>query len=202
VYGAGMARRQARGEVAYWETNNLDEHVALIARQVQRSLDDAETRKLAVRLVSGRPDGVVNGKPVINAWGKRYWMPQTAECATQSAECEIVIIWNFVVQNVRYVLDPDGYDLFSTLRHTLEAGGGDCDDMVICLAALLRSLGFLDVRARVVSTNGKAWEHVYLMVGASKSKSGGKLVCLDPTVTGATPGWEYSQSSNRVDYRL
>ena len=109
----------ARGEVAYWETNNLDEHVALIARQIQRSLDDPETRRLAVKLVSGRPDDERDNKLIVTAWGKPYFMPQVEACAPQSDECESTLLWNFLVQNVRYVLDPDGYDLFSTLKHTL-----------------------------------------------------------------------------------
>lgn len=202
-----MARRTggSGGEVAYWETNNLDEHVALIARQVERSLADPETRRLAVKLVSGRPDGMRDGKPYVLAWGRPYWMPHVPPCATRSDECEIITVWNFVVLNVRYVLDPDGYDLFSTTRYTLEAGGGDCDDMVIVLASLLRALGFRDVRARVVSTNSRAWEHVYAMVGLPKSNSvrgRGQLLALDPTVKGATPGWEYGGSTHKVDYRL
>lgn len=198
-----MARRTGRGsEVAYWETNNLDEHVALIARQVDRSLDDPETRKLAVKLVSGRPDGMKDGKPYVLAWGKPYWMPHVPPCATQSNECEITVCWNFVVLNVRYVLDPDGYDLFSTLKHTLESGGGDCDDMVIALAALLRALGFRDVRARVIATSATVWEHVYTMVRTMKGGTGGRLLALDPTVKGALPGWEYERSTHRVDYAL
>jgi hypothetical protein len=198
-----MARREARGEVAYWETNNLDEHVALIARQVQRSLDDPETRRLAVKLVSGRPDGENAGRLLVDAWGKSYWMPQAEACAMQSDECESTLIWNFTVQNVRYVLDPDGYDLFSTLKHTLVAGGGDCDDMVIVMAALHRALGFRHIKARVVSTQGSHWEHVYLMVGFPKaSASPSKWTALDPTVKGARPGWEYQKASHRVDYTL
>lgn len=197
-----MARREARGEVAYWETNSLDEHVALIARQVQRSVDDPGTRQLAVKLVSGRPDGTSQGRPYIEAWGKPYWMPQAQECAPQSAECESTLIWNFTVQNVRYVLDPDGYDLFSTLKHTLAVGGGDCDDMVITMAALHRALGFQHLRARIVSTRGQTWEHVYLMVGFPKSGPVKRWVSLDPTVKGATPGWEYGSSSHKVDFVL
>ena len=197
-----MARR-ARGEVAYWESNSLDEHVALIARQVNRSLDDPETRRLAVKIVSGRPDGESKGRLTVDAWGKTFWMPQVEACAPQNDECESTLLWNFVVLNVRYVLDPDGYDLFSTLKHTLLTGGGDCDDMVIALAALHRSLGWRSVRARVVSTKGSHWEHVYTMVGLPKANATPtRWVALDPTVKGAKPGWEYGSSTHRVDYDL
>jgi hypothetical protein len=149
-----MARREARGDVAYWETNNLDEHVALIARQIQRSLDDPETRKLAVKIVSSRPDDERGGKLIVTAWGKPHYLPQIEACAPQSDECESTLLWNFLVQNVRYVLDPDGYDLFSTVKHTLAVGGGDCDDMVIVLAALHRALGF---RNRALDRQKARW---------------------------------------------
>lgn len=199
-----MARRIGRGEhgfgeVAYWETNNLDEHVALIARQVDRSLADPETRRLAVKLVSGRHDGERNGSPIVTAWGKDYWAPRVDACVQGNSECESTILWNFTVRNVRYVPDPEGYDLFSTLRHTLEAGGGDCDDMTIVLASLHKALGF-SCRARVVSTSSKSWEHVYPMVAVPRG--GSRFIALDPTVRGATPGWEYSKSTNKVDYTL
>lgn len=193
--------RAGTGAVAFWETNSLDEHVALIARQVNRGLQDAETQKLAVKLISGRYDEMRDGKPVVIAWGKPYWMPQVPPCAQGNDECESTIFWNFVVLNIRYVLDPDGYDQFNTLRYTLEAGGGDCDDMVIALVTLHRAVGFVDCRGRVVSAGDSHWEHIYTMVGFPKARPK-RLVALDPTVQGATPGWEYQSAKKRVDFRL
>ena len=195
-------------QVAVWESDDIEDHCALIARQVDRSLADPETRKLAVKIAGHRPDGFVleDGRqiPIVKAWGLSLYLPDVGAgaCAPKDDKCEVQAVWNFLVANVRYVLDPDGFDLFCTVGKTLEAGAGDCDDFTICFAALLRSLGFANVFARVVSTNGKRWEHVYTMVALPKSGRPRKLVALDPTVSGAVPGWEYDKITHRVDYKL
>lgn len=195
-------------EVAVWEADNIEDHMSLIKRQVDRSLKDPETRRLAVKIVGGNADGVVveDGQeiPIVNAWGIGLYLPAMgqADCPGKDAVCEIESIWNFVVANVRYVLDPDGYDLFCTVEKTLDAGAGDCDDMVICFGALLRALGFQNVFARVVSTDGERFVHVYTMVGLPKSGRAKKMISLDPTVKGAVPGWEYRKITHRMDYKL
>lgn len=122
----GVAK--ARGDVRIWETANLEEHVALIKRQVEKSLADDETIQLARKIVSGRSeDGYVR------AWGQRFRLPQLQRCPMRGpgteeavARCESTAIWNFTVANVRYVEDPSEYDLFGTARYILEAGAGDC----------------------------------------------------------------------------
>jgi hypothetical protein len=190
-----------------WETENLDEHVALIKRQVDRSLEDDETIQLARKIVSGNADGEERGRRFVRAWGKKLTLPP-AQCPMRTpdteeavARCEMTAIWNFGVANVRYVEDPDGYDLFGTVRYILEAGAGDCDDSTILYAALHKAVGFRNVRARVVSTDGKFWEHVYVRIGVPKSRAR-ELVALDPTVKGAVPGWEYPRSKTVRDFIL
>jgi hypothetical protein len=195
-------------EVAVWEADNIEDHLSLIKRQVDRSLADPETRRLAVKIAGGNPDDVIveDGVevPIVNAWGMGLYLPISSwsDCSPKDAMCEIEAVWNFVVANIRYVLDPDGFDLFSTLKLTLDAGAGDCDDMVIAFGALLRALGFQNVFCRVVSTNNERWEHVYTMVGLPKTGRSKKMISLDPTVKGAVPGWEYKKITHRLDYKL
>lgn len=186
-------------ETAYWDSADLDEHVALIKRQVVRSLRDGETTQLAARLVSGQFDYTHDRRSgrdvaVVKAWGKYYRAPESAICRPRDTACEINAIWDFLVMNVRYVEDPEGIDTFRTLRLTLEAGGGDCDDATIAFCALLRAVGYKCV-ARVISTDasgGRNWEHIYPMVGLPKAAPK-KFLPLDITVNGATPGWQYGQ---------
>lgn len=196
-------------DVGVWESEDIEDHCALIAKQVDKSLADPETRKLAVKIVGHRPDGfMVDGRkrvPMVEAWGMKLFLPdpgKRAPCAAKDDRCEIEAIWNFLVANVRYVLDPDGFDLFCTLRRTLEAGGGDCDDFTISFAALLRAVGFGYVAARVVSTNANRWEHVYSVVALPKTGRPQRIIALDPTVRGAVPGWEYPHITHKYDYKL
>lgn len=178
-------------DIAFWETHSLDDHVGLMRRQVTRSLDDPETHRLA--------RAVARGGESVTAWGKRYRL--TKRTCPMSDECgDIAQVWNFAVLNVRYVRDPDDYDFFCTVKHTLEAGMGDCDDYTILIGALLKSLGFRDVRARVISVDGRRWAHVYNMVAAYRN--GGELIALDPTVKDSVPGWEFEKAKKKRDFRL
>lgn len=204
---AGVERIAAkRGDSRDWETDSLNEHVALIKRQVDESLSDDETVQLARKIVSGRPDGVDKRTgPFLVAWGQRFKL-SPAKCSQgdteeQIALCEINAIWNFWVLNVAYTEDPAGYDMFATVRYTLENHGGDCGWSTVGLSALLRAVGFRNLRARVVSTDAEFFEHVYAMVGVPKSRST-KLLALDPTVKGAIPGWEYPGSKHVEEFIL
>jgi hypothetical protein len=173
-----------------WETNNLDDHVGLIRRQVQKSLADPETHKLA--------RGLFTGRDRVTAWGKVH---RCAPCTNITNDtCVINTVWNFCVLNVEYEHDPPDYDLFCTVRRTLFYGLGDCDDSTIVLCSLLKALGFSNTLARVISTDNEVWQHVYTMV--SRGRRGGPLVALDPTVKGSTPGWEYAGSKQYRDFAM
>lgn len=193
-------------DVKYWESENVDQHVELIRRQLNKSTRDPELRRLAIKIVNHTPDDYIRDRrtgrevPVVIAYGQVFQLPYMQPCAAKDDRCESQALWDFCVLNVRYVLDPAGYDLFATARHTLEAGGGDCDDFVILLGALHKVLGF-SVAARVVATQLRHWEHVYLLVGMPKEGSR-RWFPLDPTVKGAVPGWEYPRSQAVIDFPM
>lgn len=188
-------------------TSSLDSHVGFIKRQVDRSMRDGETRQLAVKIVSNAYEWVTNPKtgdpvPVVEAWGMNFIAPDGSPIMARNERGEVNKIWDFMVLNVRYVYDPTDIDTFATLKHTLESGGGDCDDTTIAFAALLGSLGFR-VIARVVSTNDNPdeWVHIYPMVGLPKDGPT-KWLALDMTVAGVRPGWEYPDIARKRDFEL
>jgi hypothetical protein len=194
--------------VEIWESASLEEHVSLIQRQFRKSLRDGELRQLAAKIVSNKPDDFTADPrtgleiPVVIAWGEAFRLPQTALCGMKDAQCESQALWDFYILNMRYVLDPDGYDLFMTAKRALQSGAGDCDDAVITLGALHKMVGFQNLRARVVSTNGKFWEHIYLLVGLPKTGQVRQWLPLDPTVPGAIPGWQYDKIKAYQDFEL
>ena len=190
-----------------WTTRSLDEHVGLIKRQVDRSLSDGETRRLAVRIVSGTFDHVRDSRSgkeqvVVRAFGRNFLAPGGKVCKPRDEECEIEKIWDFVVLNVRYVYDPAEVDTFVTLKETLLMGGGDCDDSVVAFAALLKAIGF-QIIGRVISTQDDPDRpvHIYPLVGLPKDNPK-RWVPLDMTVAGATPGWQYEGIAQKADYVL
>jgi len=177
----------------------------IIKRQVKRSLADPETIQLARRIVSARYDYVRDprtGKqvPVVKAWGQQYRAPSGGACRARDAACEVRKIWDFVVLNLRYTFDPQDPDTFSTVKESLDGGGGDCDDAVVMFAALLKAIGFR-VIARVISTDGGKWEHVFAIVGCPHDAPR-KWIPLDPTVDGVQLGWMYPNPRAQRDFEM
>lgn len=191
----------SRGLAKAWETNDLDEHVALIKRQIDRSLDDYETVQLARKIASGKADGRMDGKRYVEAWGEAFVLPDGPPCPMRDGECEMTALWNFWVANVRYVYDPPDYDLFCTAKLTLLAGSGDCDDGTVGLVALHRAIGFEKCVARIVTVGGEQWEHIYPLIGLPKEGRGRvEYVPLDFTVPGAKPGYEFTGVAQYRDF--
>jgi hypothetical protein len=195
--------------VGHHITRNLPEHIALIKRQKDRSLQDPETRQLAVRLVSGNYDYTRHPRtgrlvPAVRAWGRWYYAPDAEKgCEARDDECEIQRIWDFVVLNFRYTYDPRKIDFFATAQASLEAGGGDCDDATILIDALAESIGFATY-ARVIAPGDapNEWQHVYPMLGVCTKDRPTRYVPLDMTVKGATPGWQYPDIARHADFEL
>ena len=78
-------------QVAFYDSDDLAGHVSIITRQVQRSMEDPELRSLVQKIVQGRPDGVVEGLPVVRAWGLDYQLsagrPSPARSKKRPAMC-------------------------------------------------------------------------------------------------------------------
>ena len=189
------------------ETTSLDDHLALIQQRIEASMQDPQTRALAASVVSGAFDSAVDPRtgesvPVVRYHGRYYrgaisWKEARKVCGMRDHMCEVTTIWNFVVLNVAYRADPTGMDMYQDLRTILETGAADCDDMVVALAALLKSVGY-DAGARVISVDGKKWAHIYTMI-----KVPGKgWVALDPTEPNKKPGWEYPKPAAVEDFPL
>ncbi len=192
--------------------SELDDHVAAILRMVNKGLQDGDSRQLAVKIVSGqfqsypmpsrRPGKAPEYTSVVTAWGRSFHAPPGPTCRMKDAACEIEKIWDFMALNTRYVYDTTTMDVFCTLKETLLAGGGDCDDQAVAFATLFGHLGFT-VKGRVISLpdDPAAWAHIYPMVGLPKDNPR-KWVALDQSVEGTVAGWEYKDRAQVRDYWL
>lgn len=95
----------------------------------------------------------------------------------------IYYIFLYIVHNLRYELDPPNIELVKSPKHTIlgNSNYGDCDDLSVALATLLKSAGF-NVWFRCVAwkkETGKAFTHVFVMVELPCHT---KVMPLDPSM--------------------
>lgn len=77
---------------------------------------------------------------------------------------EVLAIYYWVCQNIRYLRDIDGVEYLQIPRKTLESRTGDCDDIATLLAAMLMAAGN-PVRFAVASFKAApVYSHVYVEV--------------------------------------
>jgi transglutaminase-like putative cysteine protease len=95
------------------------------------------------------PSQTVRGKALslVAQLPPRKWFP------------EIYALHQFVRDDIRYIRDPDGYELVQSPDKTLELGQGDCDDKSTLLAALLKVTGH-PARFVALGFNGDPLSHV------------------------------------------
>jgi hypothetical protein len=77
---------------------------------------------------------------------------------------EIGTLFEWVKNNVRYTRDIHRVELLHSARRMLELRAGDCDDMTILLASMIKSVGH-PVRLVLVGFNPmkkKLFSHIYL----------------------------------------
>ncbi|MEA3560045.1 MAG: transglutaminase-like domain-containing protein [Candidatus Thermoplasmatota archaeon] len=73
---------------------------------------------------------------------------------------KVVDIFEFVIENLVYIPDPDtGKNQWISPMTCLAQGGGDCEDYSILFASLITAVGG---SARVIITNGHAFNAVYI----------------------------------------
>lgn len=102
--------------------------------------------------------------------------PKSVECLRGSDGYDTLRnIWKFVKNNVRYKPDARGKERVKSPAALFAAGSGDCKSFSIAEAALLRALGFKNIRYRFASysANGDV-THVYVVC-----KYDGKDVIMD-----------------------
>lgn len=73
-------------------------------------------------------------------------------------------IFNWVRDNVRFVEDVAGSEYLQYPEITITNKFGDCDDMVILLATLYRSIGYNVALVFVALTGAQSYNHIYLCV--------------------------------------
>jgi len=211
VRSTGVQLLGQQGRRSLWLTDDkLPSHMELIRKAAVDSMLDPDTISLARALISSSFDRVwdqrANGGaggfvPSVPYHGRYYrgaldWRQAAALCGHRDRLCEVTQIWNFIVLNIRYCQDVRQRDTYATLQASLEAGAEDCDGFTVAFAALLGAVGY-PVKARVMSIDGRVWDHIYPIVGIK-----GRWIPLDATELGKQIGWEFPRAARKVDFEM
>jgi len=85
--------------------------------------------------------------------------------APRDWEGEVDALHGHIKRNVRYTLDPLGYDTYRSAERTIQMAFGDCDDIAAVAGAAFRAIGY-QVKVKVIRTTGNdEFHHVYIVVG-------------------------------------
>lgn len=85
---------------------------------------------------------------------------------------QISAIYEYAKRNIQYIRDPDSTELFIAswkMIELIEQGkaAGDCDDMALFCASLLRSIGY-ETRIVLLDTTGQGIDHAICEVYSEK----------------------------------
>jgi hypothetical protein len=174
------------------DVGNIDERVDLIIKLIRDGAADPVIGEKAKILLSQKCDGV--GRRV--AKGQEHTRTGVKFCVPEK-DClaEVRAIFN-AVRNpqsqyaIRYVRDSLIGDVFTAARRTLlRVNGGDCDDYVVTIGALLMSIGHPVYVCVITTTDRQTWNHVYLLTPSKFDDPNAPLVALDASVD-KPMGWE------------
>ena len=123
-------------------------------------------RTLAVQIAASPPAFPVNSR-------QAQWVAQISG------------IFEWVRSNIQYVGDTTDVETLQTPAATIQMGGGDCDDQVTLLCALLEAVGF-HTRLVACGFSAQTFEHVFCQVQLPDQS---RWYSLDPTEPYAM-GWK------------
>lgn len=120
----------------------------------------------------------------------------TRGCPSKDFRCEMVEVWEWVKDNIRFVRDINGVETLQKPARTIELGVGDCDDHVTLLSALLESIGH-PTRFVAVGFRPGQFEHVF-----AETRLGDRWITLETTVPGVHIGWYPPNVQSRMVQKI
>ena len=165
-----------------WPIEDPEDRIGLIYEMARLSIADPGMQKLARRIV-------------------RRVRPR-------DERGEVNAVFGFIKNwesGLPYRGDTRYFDTYQTCYHALdlagngEAAGGDCDDHLGCLVALLWILGYA-TGSKIIGP-GDQFTHIYAIVGLPRVRPT-QWVPLDTTVERSVMGWEPPKSARRLERKF
>ena len=192
-----------------YEAGSIESRAKRIGELIRKGSLDPQVRRLAVRSVSKQCPGDKFCTPSRDA--KKEITRVLDDLKNPSSElaqgmAEIDGMLYATKKNVRYVSDARLSDQFQSAPRTLfDFHGGDCDDHVIALGALLMALGY-PCQQRIYTLKGQS-EPGHIALRVSPDKRGEKYITLDASVDAVKlngrkvpifAGWDAAVHSNMI----
>lgn len=135
---------------------------------------------------------------IVRDWRHRPEVTETARSiiagiAEKDHAAEMVALFEYVRDRIRYTMDSNAVERLQTPDYTLRVRQGDCDDKSILLAALLESIG-IPTRFVAVGFAPDLFEHVYVEAAPGFSE----WIALDATER-VLAGWAPPGPVTRID---
>lgn len=111
-------------------------------------------------------------------------------------EGELLAIFQWVRENIRYTRDPHNVELFQRARRIMELGLADCDCLSILLGSMVQSIGY-PLRLRVIGVSSPEPEHIYPMVAIAPTEnaiSDDDWVAMDASIN-QQMGWQVPEEN-------
>lgn len=130
----------------------------------------------------GGPDGVkqtlgimtrLANAALVNPFIRAQAAQAISTCGRGDKKCQCYALLTWVKRKMLYIPDPKGVEALhnpAMIAEAIHAGRmvyGDCDDMSLYLATLMKSIG-LSPSFRAVGYNGNQYQHVYVFCEGMK----------------------------------
>lgn len=127
--------------------------------------------------------------PLIVAYARQ--IVNLAGIRARDYPAQVQAVYDWITQNIAFVRDPVGTDLFMTPDVTLHNGAGDCDDLSILFVTLMQSLGHPAGFMAIQEPGADTFNHVFAI-----TRIGERWLCADLTTPekglGYCPAYSHS----------
>jgi hypothetical protein len=152
---------QDEGSITVIDAETLDDRIDTMKKEVEKGVLDERIHQIVGKILKGVP--------------------------SRDELSEIKAMFDFVRENVRYTKDVRNVETFRKPYRTIQLGYGDCDDLTMLLACLLKMIGF-HCFFKVIGLQANEFQHIYLLV-IYPQDSPSNVIPLDPSRP-EDMGWE------------
>lgn len=99
-----------------------------------------------------------------------------SDCAQKDDTCEVMSLWDWTLNNIRYIKDVNNVETVQPATRVLSEGAGDCNNKCVLLASLLESIGY---KTRFVAFGKEPGIFTHVICEVRWGRDGWKS--LDPT---------------------